>query len=151
MDIRLGLTFDDVLLQPGESDVLPESQADTSAPCHARDQAQHPDPLVGDGYRDGSRHGDRHGAAGRHRRAAPQPDDRGAGAAVRAVKRFESGMVVNPITITPIATLADAQDADGRRIASAAFRWWRTSGKLVGILTNRDVRFAENPAQPVAS
>src|SRR3546814_7428627 len=69
--------------------------------------------------------------------------------AVRAVKRFESGMVVNPITITPNATLADAQMLmTGSKISGIPVV--EASGKLVGILTNRDVRFGENPAQPVS-
>jgi IMP dehydrogenase len=69
-------------------------------------------------------------------------------AAVRAVKRYESGMVVNPIIIGPEATLGEAQALmqlhriSGIPVVDAG-------GKLVGILTNRDVRFAENPAQPV--
>jgi IMP dehydrogenase len=69
-------------------------------------------------------------------------------AQVRAVKKFESGMVVNPVTIHPDKTLADAH---------ALMQQWRISGipvveddfRLVGILTNRDVRFATNPAIPV--
>jgi len=70
-------------------------------------------------------------------------------AAVRAVKRYESGMVVNPITIAPTATLADAQELMARhRINGIPVT--EASGKLVGILTNRDVRFAENPKQPVS-
>jgi IMP dehydrogenase len=70
-------------------------------------------------------------------------------AAVRAVKRFESGMVVNPITMRPDETLAEALELmkfnkiSGIPIVEA-------SGKLVGILTNRDVRFAENPRQKVS-
>ncbi|MEZ5694445.1 MAG: IMP dehydrogenase [Altererythrobacter sp.] len=69
-------------------------------------------------------------------------------AAVRAVKRYESGMVVNPITISPDATLGDAQAVmTQNRISGIPVT--DASGKLVGILTNRDVRFAENPAQPV--
>ncbi len=71
-------------------------------------------------------------------------------AAVRAVKRFESGMVVNPITIAPERDAGRGPGADERVTRSAAFRWSRQSGKLVGILTNRDVRFAGNPRQPVA-
>ncbi|MBA4052261.1 MAG: IMP dehydrogenase, partial [Erythrobacter sp.] len=69
-------------------------------------------------------------------------------AAVRAVKRYESGMVVNPITIQPDATLGEAQALmqlhriSGIPVVDAG-------GRLVGILTNRDVRFAENPLQPV--
>jgi IMP dehydrogenase len=70
-------------------------------------------------------------------------------AAVRQVKRFESGMVVNPITIAPTATLAEAQAImAANRISGIPVV--EADGKLVGILTNRDVRFAENPQQPVA-
>ncbi|MFM5949002.1 MAG: IMP dehydrogenase, partial [Novosphingobium sp.] len=69
-------------------------------------------------------------------------------AAVRAVKRFESGMVVNPITISPDATLGDARALmEAHRISGIPVV--ESGGKLVGILTNRDVRFADNPLQPV--
>ena len=69
-------------------------------------------------------------------------------AQVRSVKKFESGMVVNPVTIHPDQTLADAR---------ALMTTWRISGipvvehdgRLVGILTNRDVRFANDPNVPV--
>ena len=70
-------------------------------------------------------------------------------AAVRAVKRYESGMVVNPITIHPDATLGQAQEIMAKHRISGIPVTDR-SGKLVGILTNRDVRFAENPRQPVS-
>jgi len=70
-------------------------------------------------------------------------------AAVRQVKRFESGMVVNPITIAPEATLAEAQALMAAN-AISGIPVVEASGKLAGILTNRDVRFAENPAQPVS-
>jgi IMP dehydrogenase len=68
--------------------------------------------------------------------------------AVRQVKRFESGMVVDPITITPDATLADASALMSANSISG-IPVVEASGKLVGIMTNRDVRFAENPNQPV--
>jgi IMP dehydrogenase len=69
-------------------------------------------------------------------------------AAVRQVKRFESGMVVNPITIDPEATLGQAQALMlANRISGIPVV--EASGRLVGILTNRDVRFADNPSQPV--
>jgi hypothetical protein len=71
-------------------------------------------------------------------------------AAVRAVKRFESGMVVNPITIAPDATLGEAQ-AIMRANKISGIPVVEPGGKLLGILTNRDVRFADNPAQPVAN
>ena len=64
--------------------------------------------------------------------------------AVRQVKRFESGMVVNPITMTPDQTLAEALELmQAHRISGIPIV--EKSGKLCGILTNRDVRFAENP------
>ena len=70
-------------------------------------------------------------------------------AAVRAVKRFESGMVVNPITMTPDQTLAEALELmNANRISGIPVV--EKSGKLCGIITNRDVRFAENPKQPVS-
>ena len=67
---------------------------------------------------------------------------------MRAVKRYESGMVVNPITIQPDATLGEAQALmQANRISGIPVV--DAAGRLVGILTNRDVRFAENPLQPV--
>jgi IMP dehydrogenase len=73
---------------------------------------------------------------------------------VRAVKRFESGMVVNPLTIYPDETLHTALDLMKRNGISGIPVVERGAGdrpgKLVGILTNRDVRFASNPAQPVS-
>ncbi len=148
MDIRLGLTFDDVLLQPGESDVLP-SQADTSTYVtreiklnipilsSAMDTVTEADMAIVMAQLGGI------GVLHRNMTVEEQAD------AVRAVKRFESGMVVNPITILPSATLADAQMLmQKHRISGIPVV--EESGKLVGILTHRDTRFAENPAQPVS-
>ncbi|HAI32600.1 MAG TPA: IMP dehydrogenase, partial [Thalassospira sp.] len=69
---------------------------------------------------------------------------------VRRVKKFESGMVVNPITIHPDQTLADALDLMDSNHISGIPVVERGSNKLVGILTNRDVRFASNRSQPVS-
>jgi IMP dehydrogenase len=70
-------------------------------------------------------------------------------AAVRAVKRFESGMVVNPITVTPDQTLAEALELmKVNRISGIPVV--QKNGELCGIITNRDVRFAENPRQAVS-
>src|SRR5690606_10691151 len=67
--------------------------------------------------------------------------------AVRTVKRFESGMIVNPITIEPDSTLGEARELMIRhRISGIPVAHGR--GKLCGILTNRDVRFADDPLQP---
>ena len=147
MDIRLGLTFDDVLLQPAESDVLP-SQADTASQVtrgirlnipilsSAMDTVTEADMAIVMAQLGGI------GVLHRNLTVEEQA------AAVRAVKRFESGMVVNPITITPDATLAEAQQLMARNRISG-IPVVEGSGKLVGILTHRDTRFAENPGQPV--
>ncbi|HEX7693778.1 MAG TPA: IMP dehydrogenase, partial [Sphingomonas sp.] len=148
MDIRLGLTFDDVLLQPAESDVLP-SQADTSTRLSrgialnipilssAMDTVTEADMAIVMAQLGGI------GVLHRNMTVLEQCD------AVRQVKRYESGMVVNPITIAPNATLADAQALmDRHKISGIPVT--EASGRLVGILTHRDVRFAENPHQPVA-
>ena len=147
MDIRLGLTFDDVLLQPGESDVLP-SQADTRTRVtkeiglnipilsSAMDTVTEADMAIVMAQLGGI------GVLHRNLSITEQAD------AIRVVKRFESGMVVNPITIAPDQTLADAQSLMERHRISG-IPVVEKSGKLVGILTHRDVRFAENPAQPV--
>jgi len=148
MDIRLGLTFDDVLLQPAESDVLP-SQADTST--HITKAIKLNIPILSSAM-DTVTEADMAivmaqlgGIGVLHRNLTVDEQ----AAAVRAVKRFESGMVVNPITITPDATLADAQNLMIRHKISG-IPVVEASGKLCGILTHRDTRFAENPAQPVS-
>ena len=148
MDIALGLTFDDVLLVPAESDVLP-SGADTRTRV-ARDLALNI-PFLSAAM-DTVTEADmaivmaQMGGIGvLHRNLDIEQQV----AAVRAVKRFESGMVVNPITIQPHATLGEARALmDRHRISGIPVT--EASGRLVGILTNRDVRFAERPDQPVS-
>jgi IMP dehydrogenase len=147
-DIPLGLTFDDVLLQPGASDVLP-SQADTRTRItrditlnipilsSAMDTVTEADMAIVMAQLGGL------GVLHRNLTIEEQC------AAVRQVKRFESGMVVNPITIYPDQTLADARMLMERHKISG-IPVVEASGKLVGILTNRDVRFAGNPNQPVS-
>ncbi len=148
MDIRLGLTFDDVLLQPGESDVLP-SQANTLTRL-TRDISLNI-PIISSAM-DTVTEADMAivmaqlgGLGVLHRNLTIEEQC----AAVRQVKRFESGMVVNPITIGPDATLADAQAVMAANKISG-IPVVEKGGKLVGILTNRDVRFAANPKQPVS-
>jgi IMP dehydrogenase len=148
MDIPLGLTFDDVLLQPAESSVLP-SQADTSSRVtreitlnipilsSAMDTVTEADMAIVMAQLGGM------GVLHRNLEIDEQA------AAVRAVKRYESGMVVNPITMTPDQTLADALELMARHKISG-IPITEKDGRLVGILTNRDVRFAENPRQRVA-
>ncbi|MGY4395951.1 IMP dehydrogenase [Sphingomonas sp. UYAg733] len=148
MEIRLGLTFDDVLLYPAESDIVP-SQANTSTLLtrgikldipilsSAMDTVTEADMAIVMAQLGGI------GVLHRNMEIDEQV------AAVRQVKRFESGMVVNPITIAPDATLAEAQTLMTRHRISG-IPVVEKDGKLVGILTNRDVRFAGNPRQPVA-
>ncbi len=69
---------------------------------------------------------------------------------VRRVKKFESGMVVNPVTINPDRSLAEALSLMERHRISGIPVVEGGSGRLVGILTNRDVRFAEKLEKPVA-
>jgi len=148
IDIPYGLTFDDVLLVPAESEVLP-SMADTRTRV-TRDLALNipilssaMDTVTEDAM--AIMMAQLGGIGVLHRNLTVEQQV----AAVTAVKRFESGMVVNPITIRPDATLAEAQALMTRhRISGIPVT--EASGKLVGILTNRDVRFAENPNQPVA-
>jgi len=67
---------------------------------------------------------------------------------VRKVKKFEAGMVVNPVTIHPDATLADALQLHGRAPHPPAFPWSSAAPpSWSAIVTNRDVRFATNPKQ----
>ena len=148
LDIRLGLTFDDVLLVPGESDILP-STADVRTRISreiglnipivssAMDTVTEADMAIVMAQLGGI------GVLHRNLSVDEQCD------AVRQVKRFESGMVVNPITIAPTATLAAAQALMTRHKISG-IPVVEANGTLVGILTNRDVRFAGNPAQPVS-
>lgn len=147
IDIPLGLTFDDVLLRPAESDILP-SMADTRTRL-TREIALNI-PVVSSAM-DTVTEADmaivmaQMGGIGvLHRNLSIEEQC----AAVRAVKRFESGMVVNPITIAPDATLGEAQSImQANRISGIPVV--EANGRLCGILTNRDVRFADNPAQPV--
>ena len=147
IDIPLGLTFDDVLLVPAQSDIVP-SMADTRTRLtreialnipvvsSAMDTVTEADMAIVMAQMGGI------GVLHRNLTVEEQC------AAVRAVKRFESGMVVNPITIGPDATLGEARALMAANKISG-IPVVEAGGKLVGILTNRDVRFAANPAQPV--
>src|SRR5437879_760358 len=145
-DIPLGLTFDDVLLQPLESSVLP-SQADTRTfltreiPLNipvlssAMDTVTEADMAIALAQLGGI------GVLHRNLSVEEQAT------AVRQVKRFESGMVVNPITMTPDQTLGDALELmKAHRISGIPTV--DQSGKLGGILTNRDVALHDNQLQP---
>ncbi|MEM8696662.1 MAG: IMP dehydrogenase [Pseudomonadota bacterium] len=148
MEISEGLTFDDVLLRPAESEILP-SAADTTTRLTreiglnipilsaAMDTVTEADMAIVMAQLGGI------GVLHRNLSISEQAG------AVRAVKRFESGMVVNPITMAPNQTLSEALELMERnRISGIPIT--ESNGTLVGILTNRDVRFAEKPDQPVS-
>lgn len=147
MDIRLGLTFDDVLLVPAESSVLP-SEADTSTRItreigltipilsSAMDTVTEADMAIVMAQAGGI------GVLHRNLTIEEQAT------AVRQVKRFESGMVVNPVTMRVEQTLGDALGLMQRHKISS-IPVIEANGKLAGIVTHRDVRFAENPLQPI--
>jgi IMP dehydrogenase len=146
--IREALTFDDVLLLPAASTVLP-TQADTrtrltrtidlgipiiSAAMDTVTEARLAIAMAQAG-----------GIGVLHRNMSPEAQAE----QVRQVKEFESGMVVNPVTIGPDATLSEALSEMQRHGISGIPVVEPDTGKLVGILTNRDVRFASNPKEPV--
>jgi IMP dehydrogenase len=148
-----GLTFDDVLLRPGRSEVLP---GDVDVATRLTRTIRLNLPIIASAMdtvteaRMAIAMAQNGGLGVIHRNLEP-----GAQAEqVRLVKRYESGMVMNPITIHPDETLADALAMMKRHGISGIPVVERgpngAKGKLVGILTNRDVRFATNPGQPVS-
>ena len=148
-ELREALTFDDVLLVPAASSVLP-AQADTSTRL-TRD-IRLGIPLVSAAMDTVTENAlaiamaQAGGIGVLHKNMSPeeQADE------VRKVKKYESGMVINPITMFPDQTLADAREIKARAGFSGMPVVERGTGKLVGILTNRDIRFAENMKQPIS-
>ncbi len=148
MEIAEALTFDDVLLVPAASSVLP-AQANTSTRLTktvslniplisaAMDTVTEANLAIALAQEGGI------GVIHKNNAVEDQANE------VRRVKKFESGMVVNPVTIFPDQTLADALRIREQNRISGIPVVERDTGKLVGILTNRDVRFATNMGQPV--
>ncbi len=147
------LTFDDVLLRPGHSEVMPSAvsvktrltrQITLNLPVmsSAMDTVTEARLAIAMAQAGGI------GVIHRNLEPLEQAEQ------VRRVKRYESGMVVNPITIFPDETLADALALMSRNSISGIPVVERGAdgkpGRLAGILTNRDVRFADNPLQPVS-
>jgi IMP dehydrogenase len=152
-EIREALTFDDVLLQPGHSLVMPGDVSLTTRLTKrlhlnlpiiaaAMDTVTESRMAIAMAQLGGI------GVIHRNLTADEQANE------VRAVKKFESGMVVNPLTIYPDEPLSAALDIMKKNGISGIPVVERgaaeKAGKLVGILTNRDVRFATNPDQPVS-
>src|ERR1700729_2604310 len=148
---REAYTFDDVLLKPGLSDVLPSdvdirSRITRSVALNIPILASAMDTVTEANMAIAMAQAGGVGVIHRNLEPALQA------AQVRQVKKFESGMVVNPLTIGPDATLADAlalmqeNHISGVPVVTGD----RAPGRLVGILTNRDVRFATDPRQKIA-
>src|SRR4051795_11094881 len=146
-------TFDDVLLKPGLSDVLPSevdirTRITRSIVLNLPIIASAMDTVTE--YKMAIAMAQAGGIGVLHRNLEPHEQ----AAQVRQVKKFESGMVVNPVTIHPEATLADAlalmkaNRISGIPVVERGGK--RAPGKLVGILTNRDVRFATDPRQKIS-
>jgi len=149
LQLREALTFDDVLLVPGASDVLP-GQADTrtkltktielAVPLLSAAMDTVTEGRLAIAMAQAGGMGVIHRNMGIDEQAAH----------VRQVKKFESGIVFNPITISPEATLAEARSLRETHRISGIPVVEPNTGKLVGILTNRDVRFATDLRQPVS-
>ena len=150
---REAYTFDDVLLKPGLSDVMPSevdirsrvtSNIRLNIPIIASAMDTVTEALMAIAMAQSG------GIGVLHRNLDPEAQ----AAQVRQVKKYESGMVVNPVTIHPEATLADAlalmQEHHISGIPVVEGGGNGRAGKLVGILTNRDVRFATDKRQKVA-
>lgn len=148
-DILEALTFDDVLLVPAESNVLP---AHTDVSTRLTKSIHLSIPLLSsamDTVTEGAlaiAMAQAGGIGVVHKNMTPEQQ----ATEVRKVKKYESGMVIDPVTIHPDATLADAMRIKEETGFSGIPVVERDSHKLVGILTNRDVRFANKPDQPVS-
>ncbi|WP_298557758.1 IMP dehydrogenase [uncultured Aliiroseovarius sp.] len=148
MEIREALTFDDVLLVPAASNVLP-STADTST--HVTQSIALNIPLLSSAMdtvteaRMAIAMAQAGGMGVIHKNLDAEEQAR----QVRRVKRFESGIVYNPITLTADQTLADAK-ALQERYRVTGFPVVGPEGRVVGIVTNRDMRFANSDDTPVS-
>jgi len=151
----LALTFDDVLLQPGHSVVMP-GQVDIRTKVAADIELNLPilssamDTVTESRLAIAMAQAGGMGVIHRNLTPAEQAEE------VRQVKKFESGMVVNPVVIGPEAALEDALELmqanriSGIPVVENGGKGGHATGKLVGILTNRDVRFASNPKQKIS-
>ncbi len=146
--IREGLTFDDVLLLPKASDILPgdanlatrlTKNITLNVPLlsAAMDTVTEAPLAIAMAQAGGM------GIIHRNLSIDEQAEE------VRKVKRYESGMVVNPVTIGPDATLAELRMMAEKHMFSS-FPVVSDDGKLIGIITNRDTRFAKDPGEKVS-
>ena len=149
MDFPEALTFDDVLIKPAASEVLPaaaQTQTRLTREIHlgiplisaAMDTVTEARLAIAMAQAGGL------GVIHKNLDIAEQADE------VRKVKKFESGMVINPVTVTPEMTLAELRELKSRYKISGFPVVEGDSKRLVGIVTNRDMRFATDPRTPVS-
>jgi IMP dehydrogenase len=149
MEIRQALTFDDVLLVPAASSVLP---IETETRTRLTREVALGIPIISAAMDTVTESAlaiamAQTGGLGIIHRNMPIEDQANE---VRKVKKFEAGMVVNPVTIRPDATLADALKLMAEHRISGIPVVEGGTQRLVGIVTNRDVRFATDPNEPVS-
>ena len=149
MKIRQAITFDDVLLQPGPSEVLP-ANVDTSTwltksiPLNIPLLSAAMDTVTEARLAIAMAQAGGIGVIHRNLTLEEQAGQ------VTQVKKYESGVVMNPITIAPTATLGDLQDIK-KRTGFSGIPVVEKDGKVVGIITNRDTRFLDDLSARVAS
>ncbi|MEO0883906.1 MAG: IMP dehydrogenase [Pseudomonadota bacterium] len=148
MKIRQAMTFDDVLLKPGPSEVLPAdvniaTQLTKSIPLNIPLMSAAMDTVTEARLAIAMAQAGGIGVIHRNLSIEEQAGE------VAQVKKYESGVVMNPYTISPSATLSDLRELK-QRYGFSGIPVVEADGKLVGIVTNRDVRFAENETQPVS-
>lgn len=147
MQIREALTFDDVLLVPAASSVMP-STADVTTFVTKQIRMNIPllssamDTVTESRMAIAMAQAGGIGVIHRNLTAQQQADE------VRRVKRFESGIVYDPVTLTPDQTIADARALQDRYNVTG-FPVVDANGRVVGIITNRDMRFANSDDMPV--
>jgi IMP dehydrogenase len=150
MEIREGLTFDDVLLEPGPSEVMPH-ETDVSTKLTRGIRLNIPllssamDTVTEGRLAIAMAQAGGLGVVHRNMSNEQQADQ------VRAVKRYESGMVINPVTIHPDTPLRDVKAITEQRKISGFPVVERGTGRLCGILTNRDLRFERDLDQPASA
>jgi len=149
MEIREGLTFDDVLLEPGPSETMP-ADADVSTRLTRDIRLKIPllssamDTVTESRLAIAMAQAGGLGVLHRNMSVEAQADQ------VREVKRYESGMVINPVTIHPQTTLGEVREIVANRRISGFPVIDPETGRLVGILTNRDMRFDTDPNRKAA-
>ena len=145
MEIREGLTFDDVLLEPGPSEIMP---ADADVSTRLTRDIKLNIPLLSSAMdtvteaRLAIAMAQAGGLGVLHRNLTVEEQAE----QVRQVKRYESGMVVNPVTVTPDTTLGEVREIVARKKITGFPVVDPATGRLVGMLTNRDMRFENDPS-----